>query len=297
MTTTRAAWSSLLTEGLRKIYDTTDKTQAKEFEKIFEIMTSKKYSETDFRMAGLGMAQDKTEGATITFADPTAGATKTLTHKTIALGFRVTKEMYEDDLYGPIRNMPKRLNNSIYNKIEYDASALFADAFTGSTYTAWDSLAIISNAHTSLAGANQSNMPAAHCDLSATALKNAMISLDSLKDDNGDPMPMTPAKLIVGPSDRLTATEILKTTGVPYSADNTINVLKGEMAIINYHWLADTDAWFVLAADNGLKFWWRVKPEFKELPDTNTDDAKYYGRARYSFSCFAWRGIYGSSGA
>ena len=296
MTAISSNWTELLTEGLKKVYDTTDKKQPREFEKIFKKDTSKKRSEVFFRMAGLGMAVDKTEGGVPTYMDPTAGDNKTHTHKTIQAGFQVTRELYDDDLYGPIRDMPKRLNNSIYNKMEYDASALFADAFTGSTYAAWDTYALCYTAHTSLAGGTQSNIPAAHCDLSPTALKNALIALDSLKDDNGDPDPHQPKQLIVAPAGRFDANEILKSTNLAWEQSNTTNSIKDAVTPFVYHWLADTDSWFVLSDKHDLFFLLRKAPQFDPVPNSSGIDAKYIGWARYSFGFNEWRGVYGSSG-
>lgn len=299
MPITQAQFSNLLSPILRKAFYEKEKTAETEFDKIFKIQTTERYQEKDYDVIGLPMASVKAEGGNITYNDPLSGYLKTYTPTGYGIGFRVTWEMYNNDLYNVMKKISRSLYQSMMWKADSVAFNVFNNAFTVTTGN-MDSTYLCSTAHPLVPGGTASNRPTTGSDLSPTSLKAGMQHFDNLDNDYGYPVYVKPKTLLVSPSDRYTAMEILKTVDVPYSADNTINVMHNELEIKVGHWLTDTDAWFLLAdkADEcfQLNFLWRLKPTFESSDDFDSGDAKFKSFMMLDVGASGWRFIYGNPG-
>jgi len=293
-------FAPLLAPGLRKIFFDKFNELPTEYDKIANVSTSKRNYEEDYRMAGFGLWADKAEGASIVYDELIPGQTKRYYFRAFGLGYRITREMFDDDLYGIMgRRLSEKLAWAGRQTVEFGFGALLNDAFTGSTFTGFDGLPLCHTAHTLLRGGTYGNKPSTDVQLSLTALQAAVASFDNMVSDEGLKITLKPRLLIVSPSWKWVAREILKSEYKPYTANNEINPLQEEdLQYMVYHYLTSADDWFLIAApgQHDLNFIWRVKPEFQESDDFDTGDAKYRGYMRFGVGFGDWRGVYGSSG-
>lgn len=300
MASTKAAFSHLLAPGLRKVFVDNYKDFPEEFSQLATVLTSKRAYEEELMTAGLGLHQIKAEGTPLSYDDPIQGDKVRYTHVTWSLGFRVTREMYDDDLYGVMKKMSKQLARSARLTVEMEFGALLDDLFTGGTYTGHDGAAACAS-HTLLTGATYANYASTATDLTIGALRAASERLEKTLDERG--LPDTRGRgdiLVISPTYKWVADEILKTSGKAYTADNTMNAFDG-IGIREFvtHYTSDEDMWLLTAGKDmhDLKFFWRQQPKFENEDDFDTKDAKFSSYMRFSMGFTDWRGLDGSSGA
>lgn len=296
MTAMRATFGSLLAPGLRELFFDKFNNYPDEYTEIFNVDTSKRKYEDDYGVSGFGLVPQKAEGFGIVYDDPVPGFSKRYTHTTFGLGFRVTRELWEDDMYGVIKKMPKALGRSMRVSIEVDGANVYNRA-TNASYTGPDGKTLLATDHPLVGGGTGSNLLATPADLSETSLEQAMIDIAATTDDRGLPLALRPMKLVVAPSMEWTASRLLKSTLTPGSNQNAINPAKGLMPFVVNHYFTDPDQWIILCEDHEMWWFWRRKPEFDEGNDFDTEDAKFKGTARWSNGWSDWRGVYGSQGA
>lgn len=296
------AFSHLLAPGLRKVFFQHLKEREEEFSKVFNMKTSSRAYEEDLEVAGLGTMPVKTEGAGIQYTDPAQGEKKRYTHVTYGLGYRVTMEMMEDDLYGVMRKMTKELAKAARNAREVNAWNVFNTAFT--TQFGFPKFganeALISTSHTRLGGGTLSNRPSVDADLGQASLEAARIHFETLTDENGIPTIIKPKWLIVPPDMIMVARELLGSEFKPYESSNTINpIMKDGLDFMVSHYLTDPDAWFLIAGkdEHDLNFFTRQAVRYQNGDDFDTGDAKFKAFQRFSVGAGEWRGLYGSTGA
>ena len=291
-------FAPLLAPGLWRVLFNEVDNQPNQWISVLHKHNSKRAYEEDTKVAGLGGMVSKPEGDAISFDVPLLGETVRYTHASYGLGFRITREMWDDDLYMIMDKMAAELGRASSYKIEIDAWSVLNNAFS-SSYTGQDGLSLCNTAHTRLdGGATIANRPSTDVDFSATAYQAALDHYKVLVDDRGRPIVMNPALLIIDPSFEWAAKEILESEHKPYTANNEVNVLRsdGKMDYLLNRYLTDTDSWFTLAPQHDLNFFWRVKPETGEADDFLTGDALFKIYSRYSRGFSEWRGVYGSSG-
>jgi hypothetical protein len=271
-----------------------------EYTTLFNILTSTKHYEDDYEMTMLGGAfPKKPEGESIQYVDPVTGTTKRYTHDTFGMGFRVTEEMYEDDLYNVIRKMPRGLAKAQKNTIELQAIGVLDDAFGAvGTYTAFDGHPLCyATHHVLFTGGTYANTPSTQADLSITTLQASVLRLEKTPDQDGVLAGCKANLLVIAPDSKFIAREILKSEYKPYTSGNEINaLLDEELKYFVSHYLSDTDAWFLRAKEHDLNFFWRRKPRFDNSDDFDSGDAKYKGTHRSIQGFGEWRGWDGSSG-
>jgi hypothetical protein len=225
-----------------------------------------------------------------------------------ALGFIITREMYEDDLYDVIgKKKAQALAFSMRQTKEINAANVYNRAFNIS-YRGGDGSTLIASAGgggdttaPNIAGGTYTNGVSTAVDLSEAALEQACIDIAGFTNDRGLKIAVRPKKLIIPKELMFEAHRILKTDGQVYSADNTLNAIKSmgmiPEVVVN-HYLIDTDAWFIgTDVKDGLKYFERRGDEFGMDEDFDTENAKYKATARYSFGWTDRRALYGSPGA
>jgi phage major head subunit gpT-like protein len=301
MTIRSTNFSELLAPGLRKIYFDKFNELPTEYDKIANVMTTKRAYEDDYRMAGFGLWGTKTEGTATTYSDAMPGGTRRYTPSPFGLGFRITREMVDDDLYMVMgKRMSAKLAWAGRATVENTFAGLINDAFNGTTYTGFDSLALCSTVHTLLRGGTYANKPSTDTTLSVTALQAAINSFDNMVSDENLKIALRPRTLLVAPEWKWAAREILRSEYKPYTANNEVNPLKEEdLQFMVYHYFSSTDDWHLMAApgQHDVNFFWRIRPEFHNGDDFDTGDAKFRGYQRYTCGFGDWHGWYGSSGA
>ena len=273
-----------------------------EWTDLFEQNTSKRSYEEDVGVTSFGLAQVKPEGQAITYDEEQQAYTTRYSHAVMALGFIITREMYEDDLYDvAAQRKAKGLAFSMRQTKEIIAANVYNRAFS-SSYTGGDGVEMCSAVHPNFAGGTQSNELAVAADLSEASLEQACIDIQKWTNDRGLRISAMPECLVIPVDLQFEAHRILKSSLRVGTADNDINALysmgKFPKGIKVNHYLTDADAWFLRTnVGDSLKAFSRRAMEFGIDNDFDTENAKYKASERYSFGWTDWRGIYGSPGA
>lgn len=299
MTMNRANFSNLIVPGYRKIVFETYKERPIESMKFVNEGTSKRAYEEDFPIAGFGALQIKPEGGSVSYQDGVQGSAKRYIWTTYALAYRITMEMYDDDLYGVMGNkMAKALGRSARNNVEIVAMAPYNSAFDTAVNGFEASKSLCSTSHVTLRGSTVSNRPASDADFSLLTFQAAIEHFDTLLDESGIPAMFTPKFVIHNPGDQWIVNQVLKSQMLPGSNSNDINQasklgVQPEMS----HYLTDSDAWYVMADQHDVNYFERRAFAFSNGDDFDSGDAKFKGLARRGSGYGDWRGIYGSQGA
>lgn len=271
-----------------------------EYDKIFKTHKSRKAWEEDVLVSSFGLAIQKGEGESVTYDTEQQGFVSRYTHAEYGLGFVITKNMVEDDLYDVVgERKAKALARSMRQTKETVGANVLNRAFN-SSYLGGDGLELCSTAHINVAGGTWQNELTTAADVSEAALEQATIDMGKWTDDRGLKIAVRPQKIVVPVDLDFEVNKILKTEYEVGTANNTVNVVRSRFpgGVVINHYLTDTDAWFILTdVDNGLKHWERRADAFATDNDFDTDNAKYKATARYSFGWSDPRGIYGSPGA
>ena len=297
MTVMRAHFGELLYPGLRKVFFNELDRWQKEYDKITHVGNSKKKTEDDLLITGLGIMPEKDEGVAVAYEDIVQGWKTTYTHTTFAKAIRITQEMYEDDQYGIMKDLTGALARSAQQRKEVNAANIYNRAFNAS-YTGADGVSLINSAHPLSVGGTQSNALSVEADLDASSLQQAINVLESAKDERDLNVAMRAKLLVVPTALQYTAYELLKSEHKPGTADNEVNAIqaKGLQFVVN-HYLTDSDAWFLIAEEHKVNLFDRVPISFFKGSDFDTDDCKFKARMRFSVGWNDFRGVAGSSGS
>ncbi|MEX0932333.1 MAG: Mu-like prophage major head subunit gpT family protein [Parcubacteria group bacterium] len=267
---------------------------------MFDSHTSRKAWEEDVGISSFGLAKIKGEGAGVEYDNEQQGFITRYTHVTYALGFIVTKEMFEDDLYDVVGERRARgLAFSMRQTKETVAANVYNRAFN-SSYTFGDGKELLATDHPNVAGGTWSNELTTAADLSEAALEQACIDLMKFENDRGLKISIMPKCLVVPVDLVYEAEKILRTPLEVGTANNTVNVVRGKFpdGLKVNHYLTDTDAWFIRTnSPDGMKYFSRRDDSFSMEDDFDTDNAKFKATTRYSFGSTDQRGIFGSPGA
>jgi hypothetical protein len=264
--------------------------------------STKKATLTDAQMTGLGALRLKGEGENIVFDDIIMGDTVAYTPVRFALGYKITQEVIDHELYGQVEKIESGLVKSAVDLQETIAALAINNGFVttaadGFSATGFDGLALFSTAHTRLdGGAVFRNRPTTDVDLGVTALQNALIDIENTKDDRGRPINLRAQLLIISPEDRFTAEEILQSELKPGTANNDINALKGKLSFMVSHYKTDTDAWAIKCDRHDVNFVWDTKPRGGMQEDFEAEVIKRKIVEGFAVGHGEARGWYGSTG-
>jgi S-adenosylmethionine/arginine decarboxylase-like enzyme len=300
MTMTSSSFAKFLWPGINAIYGKSYNDYPVEWDKLFEQGKSSKAYEEDVGLSSFGLAQVKSEGAGIIYDTERQGFTSRYNHVVYALGFIITREVYEDDQYSVVGSKKaKGLARSMRQTKEINGANIYNRAFTAG-YTGGDGIVLLSASHLAVAGGTYSNTVTTAVDLSEAALEQAVIDIAGFRDDRGLLIAAKPKQLIIPYTLQFEAKRILGADGRTGTDLNDPNVLKNEGIFSNVtvnHYLTDTDAWFIRTdVPEGMKYFERRGDQFEMDNDFDTENAKFKATARYSFGWSDPRGIYGSAG-
>lgn len=287
--------------GINAWYGDSYNSYDTKYDKMFDKFTSRKRFEEDVYMSMFGLAPEKPEGTAVQFDTAQQGFVSRYNHVTYGLGFIITEEMIEDDLYDVIGERNARaLAKSMRVTKETVAANVYNRAFNGS-YVGGDNVSLLNASHPNVAGGTWSNILATAADLSEASLEQACIDIMKWEDDRGLPIQIMPKTLVLPVDEVFNAERILKSTLRAGTSNNDINVLNsmGKFSdIVSSVYLTDPDAWFIRTdASDGLKYFERKADEFSMDNDFDTSNYKYKAVGRYSFGWSDPRGLYGSPGA
>jgi len=302
MAISRAQLLKELLPGLNALFGLEYKKYAEEDKELYETETSDRSFEEETKLSGFGAAPVKNEGAAISYDNAQEAWTARYNHETIAMGFSLTEEAIEDNLYGSLSaRYTKALARAMAYTKQVKAAAVFNNAFTGGP-TYGDGKVLCATDHPLVSGGVNANRPSTGVDLNETSLEAAVISIAAWTDERGLLIAAQPKKLCIPAALQFVATRLLKTEGRVGTADNDINALKNNGSIpegytIN-HFLTDTNAWFLNTdVPNGLKHFVRSPLANSMDGDFDTGNVRYKSRERYSFGWSDPLGSFGSPGA
>lgn len=291
-----------LLPGLNALFGLEYSRYGEEHKEIFEVETSERSFEEETKLSGFGAAPVKNEGSAIGYDTAQEAYSARYTHETIALGFSVTEEAVEDNLYDSLSSRyTKALARAMAYTKQTKAAAILNNGFD-TNYNGGDGVPLFSASHPLVAGGTNSNIPTTAADLNETSLEAAVIQISGWTDERGLLIAAKPKKLIIPPALMFVATRLLETEQRVGTADNDINALKSNGSIpggyaVN-HFLTDTDAWFLTTdIPNGLKHFVRAPLKNSMDGDFDTGNVRYKARERYSFGWSDPLAIYGSAGA
>lgn len=287
--------------GVREFFGTTYKEKSLQYPMIFDVRTSKKHYEEDVAITGFGLAPVKTEGGSVSYDSDSQEWTKRYTHVAYALGFIVTYEELQDNLYK--QKAFRRSAGLAYSmrQTQEIIARNILDRATDSNYVGGDGKELLATDHPTASG-NQSNELSTAADLSEAALEDLLIQIRTAKDSRGKQIAIQPQALVVPPNLMYDAHRITKSPLRSGTAENDANAMRDMgslpkgVKVMDY--LTDTDQWFVTTdAPNGLTWFNRETVQLSNDGDFDTMNAKAKAYMRFAAGWTDWRGCYGSPGA
>ena len=301
MAISRAQLLKELLPGLNALYGLEYDKYENEHTEIYETETSDRSFEEEVKLSGFGAAPVKAEGAAISYDNAQEHYTARYNHETVAMGFSVTEEAMEDNLYDSLSaRYTKALARAMAYTKQTKAAALLNTGF--SSFNSGDGVTLFSTAHPSVGGSTNANKLAVNADLNETSLEQSVIDIAAFTDERGLLIAARPRKLIVPPALMFVATRLLQTELRTGTADNDTNALRSNGSIpegyrVN-HYLTDTDAFFITTdIPNGMKHFERTAMATSMDGDFDTGNVRYKARERYSFGVSDPLGMFGSPGA
>jgi hypothetical protein len=301
MAISRAQLLKELLPGLNALFGLEYKTYGEEHKEIYETETSERSFEEETKLSGFSAAPVKAEGAAIAYDNAQEAWTARYNHETIALGFSITEEAVEDNLYDSLsKRYTKALARAMAYTKQVKAASVLNNGFS-SSYPGGDGKALFAADHPLVSGGTNSNRLTAS-DLNETSLEAAVIQIAAWTDERGLLIAAKPGKLIVPPALMFTAKRLLDTELRVATADNDINALKAMGSIpggytVN-HFLTDTNAWFLTTdVPNGMKHFVRTPLQNSMDGDFDTGNVRYKSRERYSFGWSDPLGMFASPGS
>jgi hypothetical protein len=301
MAISRAQLLKELLPGLNALYGLEYDKYENEHSEIYETETSDRSFEEEVKLSGFGAAPVKAEGASISYDNAQEHYTARYNHETVAMGFSVTEEAMEDNLYDSLSaRYTKALARAMAYTKQTKAAALLNTGFT--SFNSGDGVTLFSTSHPTVGGGTNANKLAVNADLNETSLEQAVIDISAFTDERGLLIAARPRKLIVPPALMFVATRLLQTELRTGTADNDTNALRSNGSIpegyrVN-HYLTDTDAFFITTdIPNGMKHFERTTMATSMDGDFDTGNVRYKARERYSFGVSDPLGMFGSPGA
>ena len=302
MAISRAQLLKELLPGLNALFGMEYARYGEEHKEIYETETSERSFEEETKLSGFSAAPVKNEGSAIAYDNAQEAWSTRYTHETIALGFSITEEAIEDNLYDSLSaRYTKALARAMAYTKQVKAASVLNNGFSAS-YPGGDGKALFATDHPLVSGGTNSNTPSTQVDLNETSLEAAVIQIAAWTDERGLLIAAKPKKLVIPPALMFVAKRLLDTELRVATADNDINAIKQMGAIpegytVN-HFFTDPNAWFLTTdVPNGLKHFERMPLSNSMDGDFDTGNVRYKARERYSFGWSDPLGMWGSSGS
>jgi hypothetical protein len=303
MAISRAQLLKELLPGLNALFGLEYATYGEQHKEIYETETSERSFEEETKLSGFSAAPVKNEGSAIAYDNAQEAFTARYNHETIALGFSLTEEAIEDNLYDSLSaRYTKALARAMAYTKQTKAAAVLNNGFSAGAFAGGDGVALFSTSHPLVSGGVNSNTPATPADLNETSLEAAVIQIAAWTDERGLLIAAKPTKLIVPPALQFVSTRLLNTELRVGTNNNDVNAIvnngsiPGGYTVNNY--LTDTNAWFLCTdVPNGMKHFVRTPLANSMDGDFDTGNVRYKSRERYSFGFSDPLGMFGSPGA
>ena len=177
MAISRAQLLKELLPGLNALFGLEYAKYGEEHAEIFETESSDRSFEEETKLSGFGAAPTKSEGSSIEYDNAQEAFTARYTHETVAMGFSITEEAIEDNLYDSLSSRyTKALARAMAYTKQVKAANILNNAFAaGVTYG--DGVSLCATNHPLVDGGTNSNEPAVAADLNETSLEAAIIQI------------------------------------------------------------------------------------------------------------------------
>ena len=301
MAISRAQMMKELLPGLNALFGLEYDTYDNEHEDIYDMESSDRAFEEEVQLSGFGAAPVKSEGSAIAYDTAQEAFTARYNHETVAMGFAITEEAVEDNLYDSLSaRYTKALARAMASTKQTKAAFPLNNGF--GSFTSGDGVELFSQSHPLVNGGTNSNRPGTLSDLNETSLEQAVIDIAAFTDQRGLKIAARPKRLIVPANNMFVATRVLESDKRAGTADNDLNALRTNGSIpdgwrVN-HYLTDTDAWYIITdVPNGMKGFNRTPLQTSMDGDFDTGNVRYKSRERYSFGVSDPLGIYASNGS
>lgn len=286
--------------GIKAWWGTSYDAHAPEAPDLFDKDTSGQAYEEDVQLTGMGLAPVMPEGSGVRYDAQFQGFTTRYTHITYGLGYIITRNEADDNLYEKVAMSRTKMLAFSMNQTKENVSANVYNRATTGAFTGGDGVTLLNASHPSRAGL-WSNVLNPAADLSEAALEDLLIQIMKTTNDLGLKISLMGRMLNVPPDLAFDAERILKSTLQSHNANNALTAIKNmgllpEGIKIN-HYFTDTDQFFIRTnCPDGMKCYQRRPIDFTRDNDFDTENDKYKSTERYSFSWTDPRGLFGSPG-
>ena len=196
MAISRAQLLKELLPGLNALFGLEYEKYEGEHAEFYETENSDRSFEEEVKLSGFGAAPVKAEGASISYDNAQESFTARYNHETVAMGFSITEEAMEDNLYDSLSaRYTKALARGMAYTKQVKAASLLNTGFT--TFNSGDGVTLFSTSHPTVEGGTNANRPAVAADLNETSLEEAVINIAAFTDERGLLIAARPRKLIV----------------------------------------------------------------------------------------------------
>jgi hypothetical protein len=298
MAAIRGNFADELDPSIRKIFFDRYDDEPQVMPMVFDVLTSSKDSEVDSATTGFGKMVQTSELGALDYEDPVKMYKTTYAHLKYTKGFKVSQELVEDDQNNVIAAMPKALAKSVVYTTEDVAADILNNAFSTSYTSYGDGKPLCSTDHTRAdGGSSQSNASSTSIVFSETNLETGRLALEKALNDKGQVVSFK-ADTIIAPIDLRKTIQIMTGSSLrPGTANNDVNIYEGVFKNIFWRYITSSTAWFLADSRNkALNWFWRIRPEFKNDFNFDSDAALYKVRVRFSAGWSDWRGFWGSQG-
>ena len=304
MAISRAQLLKELLPGLNALFGLEYARYGEEHKEIYETETSERSFEEETKLSGFSAAPVKNEGQAISYDNAQEAWTARYNHETIALGFSLTEEAIEDNLYDSLSaRYTKALARAMAYTKQVKGAAVLNNGFTNSSqYYGGDGVPLFSANHPLVSGGINSNTQSTPADLNETSLEAAVIQIAQWTDERGLLIAAKPKKLVVPPALQFVATRLLETELRVGTTDNDINAIKNNGSVSEGYtvnnYLTDPNGYYLTTdVPNGMKHFVRTPLSNSMDGDFDTGNVRYKSRERYSFGWSDPLGMWVSPGA
>ena len=291
-----------LEPGLNALFGLEYKQYDNEHTAIYTTESSDRAFEEEVMLSGFGQAKVKPEGSGVEFDRAQETFTARYTHETVSLGFAITEEAIEDNLYDRLASRyTKALARSMAQTKQIKAAAPLNNGLPSGSFNSGDGVTLFNTAHPTISG-TFSNTLATAADLNETSLEQSLIDINAFTDERGLKIAAKAVRMVIPSALQFTAERLMKSQNRTGTADNDINALRN-MGMVSggysiNHFLTDPDAFYLITdVPNGMKHLERAPLTTKMEGDFDTGNVRYKARERYVFGVSDPRGIYASPGA
>ena len=304
MAISRAQLLKELLPGLNALFGLEYATYGEQHKEIYDTETSERSFEEETKLSGFSAAPVKNEGSAIRYDNAQEAFTARYNHETIALGFSLTEEAIEDNLYDSLSaRYTKALARAMAYTKQVKGAAVLNNGFTNSSqYYGGDGVPLFSANHPLVSGGINSNTQSTPADLNDTSLEAAVIQIAQWTDERGLLIAAKPKKLVVPTALQFVATRLLETELRVGTTDNDINAIKNNGSVSEGYtvnnYLTDPNGYYLTTdVPNGMKHFVRTPLSNSMDGDFDTGNVRYKSRERYSFGWSDPLGMWGSPGA